>query len=78
MRLFRFAQSPRLASCQVREALGATHPLNSLSRTRQQSLSAIQTLRPSKTNGQRIANFHSTKLALTPNAATPEIDPSNP
>lgn len=77
MRLFRFAQSPRLASCQVRGASGAIHTPNSLTRTRHSpSLSAIQALRP-RTNNQRIANFHSTKFALTVRAAAPLLDPSS-
>lgn len=74
MRLFRFAQASRLASCQIR---GASHGLKPLSRAKQSpSLSAIQTLVPGKVNSQRVANFHTTKLALTAKAAAPLLDPS--
>ena len=76
MRLFRFSQSPRLASCQIRGALGSSSS-KPLSRTRHLSSQlTAPALRSRSTNGQRVASFHSTKLALTPKAAAPLLDPS--
>lgn len=74
MRLFRFSQSPRLASCQIRGALGSSSS-KPLSRTRHLSAQlAAPALRSRSSNGQRVASFHSTKLALTPRAAAPLLD----
>lgn len=76
MRLFRFSQSHRLASCQIRGALGSSSS-KPLSRTRHLSAQlAAPALRSRSSNGQRVASFHSTKLALTPKAAAPLLDPS--
>ncbi|KAL2112581.1 hypothetical protein VUR80DRAFT_7194 [Thermomyces stellatus] len=76
MRILRFTQPSRLASCRVRGALGANCSPNLFNARRSPSLSAIQALRSSRTTGHAVANFHSTKLALTPKTAASLTDPA--